>query len=122
MLPGGLLGGLALAAPRPAAAQTTLSGTVRDAAGQPLAGVLLEAETKAQPPATAFVISAADGSFRLMLAAAPASDSVYLHARALGYTEQLRRLPNRSQPLPLTLLAKPALLKEVTVRGAPAIR
>lgn len=122
MLPGGLLGGLALAAPRPAAAQTTLSGTVRDAAGQPLAGVLLEAETKTQPPATAFVISAADGSFRLMLAAAPASDSVYLHARALGYTEQLRRLPNRSQPVPLTLLAKPALLKEVTVRGAPIAR
>ena len=118
----GGLGGLALTAPRIAVAQTTLGGTVRNAAGQPLAGVLLEAETKAQPQATAFVVSAADGSFRLTLAAAPASDSVYLHARALGYTEQLRRLPNRSQSVPLTLLPRPTPLQEVTVRGAPIAR
>jgi hypothetical protein len=81
----------------PAQAQTVLTGTVRNAAGQPLEGILLEAETKAQPPATAFVISATDGRFALTLAATPASDSVYLHARALGYAEQLLRLPNQSK-------------------------
>ncbi len=115
----GLLGGLAVAIPHLAAAQTILSGTVHNAAGQPLAGVLLEAETKTQPPATAFVISAADGSFRLTLPIAVAGDSVYLHARALGYAEQLRRLAGRSQPLTLTLQAKAAALQEVTVRGTP---
>lgn len=36
-------------------AQTTLTGTVRDPAGKPLEGILLEAETKTQPPASAFV-------------------------------------------------------------------
>ena len=102
-----------------AAAQTVLSGTVRNAAGQPLEGILLEAETKVQPPATAFVISAADGSFRLTLDGKPASDSVYLHARALGYTAQLLRLPNRSQTVPLTMQAGTTRLKEVTVKGAP---
>ena len=109
---------LALASPD-AAAQVILTGTVRNAAGQLLEGILLEAETKAQPPATAFVISAADGSFRLMLAATPASDSVYLHARALGYAEQQLRLPNRSQAVSLTMQAGTTQLKEVTVKGAP---
>ncbi|GAB3635802.1 hypothetical protein GCM10027422_13920 [Hymenobacter arcticus] len=56
-------------------AQTILTGTVRDPADQPLEGILLEAETKTQPPASAFVISGADGSFKLTLAATPASDS-----------------------------------------------
>ncbi len=102
--------------------QTTLTGTVRGPTGQPLEGVLLEAETKAQPPATAFVISAADGSFRLALAATPASDSVYLHARALGYAEQLLRLPNRSQPVTLTMRESTTQLKEVKVTGAPISR
>ncbi len=83
-----------------ARAQTILTGTVRNAAGQPLEGILLEAETKTQPPATAFVISAADGTFKLTLAATPASDSLYLHARALGYAEQLRRLPTAASPWP----------------------
>jgi hypothetical protein len=46
-------------------AQTILAGTVRDAVGKPLEGILLEAETKTQPPATAFVISGADGSCKL---------------------------------------------------------
>ncbi|MGI4762244.1 MAG: hypothetical protein ACRYF0_16160 [Janthinobacterium lividum] len=70
---------------------------MRDAAGQPLEGILLEAETKTQPPASAFVISGADGSFKLTLAATPASDSLRLSARALGYAEQLLRLANHSQ-------------------------
>ncbi|MCI1188950.1 Plug and carboxypeptidase regulatory-like domain-containing protein [Hymenobacter sp. DH14] len=107
---------------RQANAQTTLTGTVRNAAGQPLEGILLEAETKAQPAATAFVISAADGSFKLTLAATPASDSVYRHARALGYAELLRRLPNRSQTVPLALRESTTQLKEVTVKGAPITR
>jgi hypothetical protein len=112
---------LALAGPK-AAAQTVLTGTVRNVAGQPLEGILLEAETKAQPPATAFVISAADGSFKIALAATPASYSVYLHARALGYAEQLRRLANRSQAVPLTMAESTTQLKEVTVKGAPITR
>ena len=117
---GGLL--VLLAVVLGAQAQTTFTGTVRNAAGQPLEGILLEAETKAQPPATAFVISAADGRFTLTLAATPASDSVYLHARALGYAELLRRLPNRSQPVALTLAESTTALKEVVVQGAPITR
>ncbi|WP_177189802.1 carboxypeptidase-like regulatory domain-containing protein [Hymenobacter actinosclerus] len=103
-------------------AQTILSGTVRDVAGQPLAGVLLEAETKAQPPSTAFVVSATDGSFTLKLAATPVSDSMYLHARALGYAAQRLGLVNRSQTVPLVLQAIPTQLREVTVRSAPITR
>jgi uncharacterized Zn-binding protein involved in type VI secretion len=112
---------LATACPT-AAAQAILTGTVRNAAGQPLEGILLEAETKAQPPATAFIISAADGSFKLTLDATPASDSVYLHARALGYAAQLLRLANRSQAVPLTMQEGTTQLKEVTVKGAPITR
>ena len=116
-----LLALLAAACPN-ATAQTTLTGTVRNAAGQPLQGVLLEAETKTQPPATAFVISAADGGFKLTLANTPASDTLLLSARTLGYAAQLLRLPNRSQAVPLTLLESTTKLKEVTVKGAPITR
>ena len=117
----GLLAGLALAGTK-AAAQTVLTGTVRNAAGQALEGILLEAETKAQPPASAFVISAADGSFKLTLATTPASDSVYLNARALGYAAQLLRLANRSQAVAIAMQASTTQLREVTVRGAPITR
>lgn len=103
-------------------AQTVLTGTVRNAAGQPLEGILLEAETKTQPPATAFVISGADGRFTLTVAATPASDSLRLSARALGYAEQLVRLANRSQPVALTLREQATQLKEVMVQGAPITR
>ena len=117
----GLLWNIALATPQ-ATAQTVLSGTVRSAAGEPLGGVLLEAETKTQPPVTAFVISAADGSFVLKLAVPSATDSVYLHARALGYVAQRLGLANRSQTVPLTLAASPTQLREVTVKAAPITR
>ncbi|WP_375416623.1 hypothetical protein [uncultured Hymenobacter sp.] len=103
-------------------AQTILTGTVRDAAGKPLEGILLEAETKAQPPATAFVISGADGSFTLSLPPTPASDSLQLSARALGYAAQLLRLANRTQLVALTLREEVTQLKEVTVQGAPITR
>ena len=106
----------------PVYAQTILTGTVRNAAGQPLEGILLEAETKTQPPATAFVISAADGSFKLTLAATPASDSLRLSARALGYAEQLLRLRNRSQPVAIAMRESTTQLKEVVVQGAPITR
>lgn len=106
----------------PAHAQTILTGTVRDPAGKPLEGILLEAETKTQPPASAFVISGADGGFKLTLAATPASDSLRLSARALGYAEQLVRLANRSQPVALTMRASATQLKEVVVQGAPITR
>ena len=106
----------------PLRAQTILSGRALGPNSQPLEGILLEAETKTQPPATAFVISAADGSFKLTLAATPASDSVYLHARALGYAELLLRLPNRSQTVQLAMRASTTQLKEVTVKGAPISR
>jgi len=103
-------------------AQTILIGTARDTAGKPLTGILLEAETKTQPPASAFIISGTDGSFRLTLPAMPTSDSLRLSARALGYAEQVLRLPNRSQVVPLTMHASSTPLKEVTVRGAPITR
>ena len=103
-------------------AQTILTGTVRDPAGKPLEGILLEAETKTQPPASAFVISGADGGFTLTIAATPASDSLRLSARALGYAEQLVRLANRSQPVALTLRESATALKEVVVQGAPITR
>jgi hypothetical protein len=103
-------------------AQTILTGTVRDAAGKPLEGILLEAETKTQPPASAFVISGADGSFKLTIPATPATDSVRLAARALGYAEQLVRLANRSQPVTLTMRASATALKEVVVQGVPITR
>ncbi|SFQ79253.1 carboxypeptidase-like regulatory domain-containing protein [Hymenobacter arizonensis] len=103
-------------------AQTILTGTVRNAAGQPLEGILLEAETKTQPPATAFVVSAADGRFQLTLAATPASDSLLLSARAMGYAAQLQRLANRSQAVALTLREEATKLKEVVVQGEPITR
>ncbi|MGI4875499.1 MAG: carboxypeptidase-like regulatory domain-containing protein [Janthinobacterium lividum] len=103
-------------------AQTTLTGTVRDAAGHPLEGVLLEAETKTQQPASAFVISGADGGFVLKLPATPASDSLRLSARSLGYAEQLVQLANRSQAVPLTMRESSMALKEVRVQGAPITR
>ena len=103
-------------------AQTILTGTVRDAAGKPLEGILLEAETKTQPPASAFVISGADGSFKLTIPATPASDSLRLSARSLGYAEQLVRLANRSQPVTLTMRESATQLKEVVVQGAPITR
>ena len=112
----------ALFAALPALAQTTLTGTVRDAAGKPLEGILLEAETTAQPPATAFVISGADGRFTLSLPATPAADSVLLSARALGYAAQFVRLVNRSQAVALSLREEATKLREVVVQGAPITR
>ncbi len=103
-------------------AQAILTGTVRDPAGKPLDGILLEAETKTQPPTTAFVISGADGSFKLTIPATPASDSLRLSARALGYAEQLVQLVNRSQPVALTMRESATQLKEVVVQGAPITR
>ena len=103
-------------------AQTILTGTARNAAGQPLEGILIEVETKTQPPASAFVISGADGGFKLTLPPTPASDSLRLSARALGYAEQLVRLANRSQPVALTMREQATVLKEVVVQGAPITR
>lgn len=95
---------------------------MRTAAGQLLEGILLEAETKTQPPASAFVVSGADGGFKLTLPPTPASDSLRLSARALGYAEQLVRLANRSQPVTLTMRESATPLKEVVVQGAPITR
>lgn len=103
-------------------AQTILTGTVRTSAGQPLGGIVLEAETKAQPPATAFVITGPDGKFSITLAAVPASDSLRLSARALGYSTQLLRLANHTQSVVLTMREEATQLKEVTVRAPPVVR
>ena len=103
-------------------AQTTLTGTTRDAAGQPIEGVIVEAETNGQPPANAFVLTDAQGAFRLTLSAGEAADSLRLSARALGYATQLRRLLNRSQTVELRMREEATKLKEVTVRGAPITR
>ncbi|MFD2786784.1 TonB-dependent receptor [Hymenobacter rubripertinctus] len=103
-------------------AQTILTGTVRNAAGQPLQGILMEAETRAQPPASDFVISGADGRFTLTLPPTPASDSLRLSARALGYAEQLLQLANRSQNVQLTLAVSLTPLKEVLIKAPPIRR
>ena len=103
-------------------AQTIITGSVRSSDNKPLEGVLLEVETKTQPPATAFIISGADGSFKLTIPATPASDSLRLMARALGYAEQLVRLTNRSQPVVLTMRESATELKEVVVQGTPITR
>ncbi|AMJ64830.1 hypothetical protein [Hymenobacter sp. PAMC 26628] len=95
---------------------------MRNPAGQPLEGIIVEAETKTQPPASAFVISGPDGRFTLTLPTAPASDSLLLAARALGYAVQLRRLANRSQPVELKMREEATKLKEVVVQGAPITR
>jgi hypothetical protein len=105
-----------------ALAQTTLTGTVQGPNGQPLEGILLEAETKAQPPATAFGISGADGRFQLTLAATPVSDSLRVTARAMGYAVQRLRLANRSQPVTVILREQSTQLKEIVVQGAPITR
>ncbi|WP_223650288.1 carboxypeptidase-like regulatory domain-containing protein [Hymenobacter psoromatis] len=113
---------LALASCETTHAQTILTGTARNAAGQPLEGILIEVETKTPPPASAFVISGADGGFTLTLPPTPASDSLRLSARALGYAEQLVRLANCSQSVALTMREQATVLKEVVVQGAPITR
>jgi len=108
--------------PYVAPAQIILTGTAHDATGKPLEGILIEAETKTQPSVSAFVISGADGSFKLTLPATPASDSLRLSARALGYAEQFVRLANRSQPVVLTMRESTTQLEEVVVQGSPITR
>jgi hypothetical protein len=107
---------LALASPRqPAPAQTAgLSGTVRDAQGQPLELVVVALE--GQPGGAT---TNAQGEFTLRLLR-PVTGPAVLVARRLGY--QSLRLPLRlpeaaSQPLRLTLLADARALGGVTVRA-----
>jgi hypothetical protein len=106
----------ALASPRqPAPAQTAgLSGTVRDAQGQPLELVVVALE--GQPGGAT---TNAQGEFTLRLLR-PVTGPAVLVARRLGY--QSLRLPLRlpeaaSQPLRLTLLADARALGGVTVRA-----
>ena len=109
----------ALAAPRQSApAQTAaLSGTVRDAQGQPLELVVVALE--GQPGGAT---TNAQGEFTLRLLR-PVSGPAVLVARRLGY--QPLRLPLRlpeaaGQPLRLTLLADARALGGVTVRARAA--
>lgn len=102
--------------------QTVFTGIARDLAGKPLEGVLIEVETTSQPPASAFSVSGSNGQFKLTLSAAQTTDSVRLSGRALGYTEQMLRLVNRTQVVPLTMHESSTLLKEVTVQGNPITR
>jgi hypothetical protein len=110
---------LALASPRPPApAQTAgLSGTVRDAQGQPLELVVVAIE--GQPGGAT---TNAQGEFTLRLLR-PVSGPAVLVARRLGY--QTLRLPLRlpeaaGQPLRLTLQADARALGGVTVRARAA--
>jgi hypothetical protein len=107
---------LALAGPRqPAPAQTAgLSGTVRDAQGQPLELVVVAIE--GQPGGAT---TNAQGEFALRLLR-PVTAPAVLVARRLGY--QTLRLPLRlpeaaGQPLRLTLQADARALGGVTVRA-----
>jgi hypothetical protein len=107
---------LALAGPRqPAPAQTAaLSGTVRDAQGQPLELVVVALE--GQPGGAT---TNAQGEFTLRLLR-PVSGPAVLVARRLGYLplRQSLRLPEAAgQPLRLTLQADARALGGVTVRA-----
>lgn len=105
------------AAPTPALAlPTTLSGTVRDAQGQPLELVVVSLE--GQPGGAT---TAADGSFTLRLPLpGGGSQPLVLVARRLGYLpqRQVLRLPADAQrPLSLALQPDTKALGGVTVRA-----
>ncbi|MEJ7664578.1 MAG: hypothetical protein WKG07_36200 [Hymenobacter sp.] len=106
--------------------KTILTGTARSAAGQRIEGILIEVETKAQPPASAFVISGADGSFKACPPTpAPASDSLpplgprpglRRAARAPGQSPKPAGGPDHARAEP------PACSGKWWCRGAPITR
>jgi hypothetical protein len=104
------------------AAQTTLTGTVRDSVGSPIPGVLLEVGTQKKAFNSINTVSDAAGRFQLTWPPGLETDSLRLSARALGYNERMVRLANRSQAVPLILRESSLQLKEVTVHGAPISR
>ncbi len=97
----------------------TLTGTVRDAQGQPLELVVVSVEGQ---PGGATTTAAGEFTLRLVRPGRPEA-SVVVVARRLGYLPQRQplRLPDGAgQPLRLTLQADTKALGGVTVRGRAA--
>jgi hypothetical protein len=102
----------------PRAAVLTLTGTVRDALGQPLELVVVSVE--GQPGGAT---TTATGSFTLRLTRPVGEETVVLVARRLGYQtiRQSLRLPtDASQPLRVVLQPDTKNLTDVTVRARAA--
>ncbi|RYY08013.1 MAG: carboxypeptidase-like regulatory domain-containing protein, partial [Cytophagaceae bacterium] len=105
-------------AANPRAAGLTLTGTVRDALGQPLELVVVSVE--GQPGGAT---TTAQGTFTLRLTRPVGDAAVVLVARRLGYqpTRQPLRLPaDAAQPLRLVLQPDAKTLTDVTVRARAA--
>ena len=104
-------------------AQIILTGTVRDEAGKPVEGALVEVETTKVTSTPLLDITGADGRYTVRLPAlVAAGDSVRLSARALNYAEQVRFMRNQSQQVDFRLLAQPTVLREVMVAPDPIRR
>ncbi|MBT2558578.1 TonB-dependent receptor [Hymenobacter sp. ISL-91] len=104
----------------PAIAQTTLTGQLLTEQKEPLPGALLELQSPSHPEATA--VTTTDEAGRFTIQVSWTGDSLVLSARALGFSEQVRRLANRSQAVRLALAVNPTPLKEVTVKAPPTRR
>jgi hypothetical protein len=104
----------------PATAQSTISGQVRTAQQEPIPGALVELQNAHDTQTSTVVTTDESGQFTLRVEW-PA-DSLVLSVRALGFTEQVRRLPNRSQAVSLTLPTSTTQLKEVIVKSDPIRR
>ncbi|MFD1470481.1 carboxypeptidase regulatory-like domain-containing protein [Hymenobacter caeli] len=106
------------AAGAPAAGTLTLSGTVRDAAGQPLE--LVTVSVLGQPGGTT---TTARGQFSLVIRATGRGEAAVLVLRRLGYLPLRRALvlpADAAHPLAFTLRPDAQALGDVTVRGGRA--
>ncbi|MBT9393907.1 TonB-dependent receptor [Hymenobacter sp. NST-14] len=103
-----------------AAAQTALTGQLLTEQQEPLPGALVELQSPARPEATA--VTTTDRAGRFSLQVSWPGDSLVLSARALGFTEQVLRLANRSQRVSMTLAVSLTPLKEVTIKAPPIRR
>ncbi|SDY09994.1 TonB-dependent receptor [Hymenobacter psychrophilus] len=101
-------------------AQTTLTGQLLTEQKQALPGALVELQSPSNSELTA--VTTTDETGRFTLQVRWAGDSLVLSARALGFSEQVRRLANRSQSLRLTLAVSLTPLKEVTIKAPPIRR
>lgn len=101
-------------------AQTTISGQLLTEQKEPLPGALVELQSPTNPELTA--VTTTDEVGRFSLPVRWPGDSLVLSARALGFSEQVRRLTNRSQSVRLALAVSLTPLKEVTIKAPPIRR